>query len=167
MSEGILIPRGITLKIKSIALYLVMSMVAATTAASCSVVVNEMELNPPQGGSDWVELYNSGNQTVDISGWTVTTTDGSWVGKMPVPKGTIISAKSFYVAEGNPLWHHDNGGFATLYSDSGEKVDESPYRVDNLNNDFTWGRHPDGYDTNTNGDWGFGYATKGRSNVVG
>jgi len=86
---------------------------------------------------------------------------------MPIPKGTIIPAKGFYVAEGNKLWNHNNGGSATLYSDSGEKVDETPYRVDSLNNDFTWGRHPDGYDTNTDGDWGFSYATKGRSNTVG
>lgn len=146
---------------------LIAGMAASAILASGSIVVNEMELNPSLGGSDWVELYNSGNQSVDISGWTATITDGGWVGKMPVPKGTIIPAKGFYVAEGNPLWHHDNGGFGSLYTDSGEKVDETPYRVDSLNNDFTWGRHPDGYDTNTDGDWGFGYATKGRSNTIG
>lgn len=151
----------------SILLYLIVGMAALEVVASSSVVVNEMELNPSQGGADWVELFNSGNQTVDISGWTATITDGGWMGKMPVPKGTIIPAKGFYVAEGNPLWNHNNGGYTTLYSDSGEKVDETPYRVDNLNNDFTWGRHPDGHDTNTDGDWGYGYATKGRSNVVG
>ena len=151
----------------SILLYLIVAVAASAVAASGSIVVNEMELNPSQGGSDWVELFNSGNQSVDISGWTATITDGGWVGKLPVPKGTIIPAKGFYVVEGSSLWNHNNGGFATLYSDSGEKVDETPYRSDSLDNDFTWGRHPDGYDTNTDGDWGFGYATKGRSNVVG
>ena len=151
----------------SILLYLIVGIATSAVAASGSIVVNEMELNPPQGGADWVELFNSGNQSVDISGWTATITDGGWVGKLPVPKGTIIPAKGFYVVEGSSLWNHNNGGFATLYSDSGEKVDETPYRSDSLNNDFTWGRHPDGHDTNTDGDWGFGYATKGRSNVVG
>ena len=151
----------------SILLYLILGMAASAVVASGSIVINEMELNPSQGGADWVELFNSGNQSVDISGWTATITDDGWIGKMPIPKGTIITAKGFYVAEGNKLWNHNNGGFATLYSDSGEKVDETPYRVDSLNNDFTWGRHPDGYDTNTDGDWGFSYATKGRSNTVG
>ena len=151
----------------SILLSLIVGIATSVVAASGSIVVNEMELNPSQGGADWVELFNSGNHSVDISGWTATITDGGWVGKLPVSKGTIIPAKGFYVVEGSSLWNHNNGGFATLYSDSGEKLDETPYRVDNLNNDFTWGRHPDGYDTNTDGDWGFGYATKGRSNVVG
>ena len=152
---------------KSVLLYLIAGMAASAFLASGSVVVNEMELNPPQGGAGWVEFFNSGNQSVDISGWTATITDGGWVGKMSVPRGTIIPAKGFYVVEGNKQWNHNNGGFATLYSDSGEKVDETPNRVDNLNNDFTWGRHPDGHDTNTDGDWGFGYATKGGSNVIG
>lgn len=151
----------------SILVYLIAGITASAVAASGSVVINEMELNPSEGGADWVELFNSGNQTVDISDWTATITDGGWIGKMTVPKGTIIPPKGFYVMGGNPLWNHNNGGYATLYSDSGKKVDETPYREDALNNDFTWGRHPDGHDTNTNGDWGFGYATKGMSNVIG
>jgi hypothetical protein len=156
-----------TLKIGSIALYLVISIVAATAAARCSVVVNEMELNPSDGGADWVELYNSGNQTMDISGWTITITDGSWVGKIPVPKGTTIPAIGFFVGQGSSLWHHDDGGFVTLSTDSGEIVDETPYEKDLLNNDFTWCRHPDGYDTNTDGDWGYAFATKGKPNSIG
>ena len=72
----------------SILLYLIVGMAASAVAASGSIVINEMELNPPQGGADWVELFNSGNQSVDISGWTATITDGGWIGKMSVPKGT-------------------------------------------------------------------------------
>ncbi len=155
------------MKISSIVLYLVLVAIAAIAPITCSVVINEMELNPPEGGPDWVELYNSGNLTVDISGWTITITDGSWIGKISVPNGTIIPAGGFYVGEGSQLWHHEDGGFVTLNTDSGVKVDETPYEKDLLNNDFTWGRHPDGYDTNTNGDWGLAYATKGKSNTIG
>jgi hypothetical protein len=140
---------------------LVLSMTAVA-----SVVINEMELNPPEGGIEWVELYNSGNDSVDISGWTATITDNGWVGKFPaVPAGTIILPKGFFVLNGSPSWNHENGGFATLYTASGEKVDETATREDTLGNDFTYGRHPDGHDTNTDGDWGLGYATKGASNV--
>lgn len=139
---------------------------AITVASAGNVVVNEMELNPPDGGSDWVELCNSGNNSVDISNWSATITDGGWVGKMSVPEGTIILPLGFYVLNGNPLWNHDNGGFVTLYSESGAITDKTPTRTDSLHNDFTWGRHPDGHNTNTDGDWGFAYATKGRSNQV-
>lgn len=154
------------MKIALISICLAISLSALSTATTASsVVINEMELNPSQGGFDWVELFNSGNESVDIGGWTATITDGSWIGKFPpVPNGTIIDAGGFFVLNGQSSWNHENGGFATLYSASGEKVDETPIRQDLMDNDFTYGRHPDGHDTNTDGDWGLGYATKGRTN---
>jgi hypothetical protein len=146
--------------------YLAAALLVLSFGANASVVINEMELNPPAGGVDWVELYNSGNDSVDISGWTSTITDGSWQGKFPaVPAGTILPPLGFYVLNGQSSWNHDNGGYATLYSASGETVDKTATRTDSLGNDFTYGRHPDGHDTNTDGDWGLGSATKGASNV--
>ncbi len=146
--------------------YFTAAMLVLSISAAASVVINEMELNPPEGGADWVELYNSGNDSVDISGWTAAITDGSWQGKFPaVPAGTILSPHGFYVLNGQSLWNHDNGGYVTLFSASGETVDKTATRMDNLGNDFTYGRHPDGHDTNTDGDWGLGSATKGSSNV--
>jgi len=157
---------GKVLKFALTTLCFAAAVLVLSMASAASVVINEMELNPPEGGADWVELYNSGNDSVDISGWTATITDGSWVGKFPaVPAGTIIAANGFYVLNGQSSWNHDNGGFVTLFNAAGEKVDETATRQDTLNNDFTYGRHPDGRDTNSDGDWGLGYATKGRSNV--
>jgi hypothetical protein len=154
------------LKLSSIAIYFAITIMVISTYAMASIVINEMEMNPPEGGADWVEIFNSGNDSVDISGWTVTVIDNSWVGKFPsVPSGTIIPAKGFYVLDGQSSWNHENGGYATLYTASGEIVDKSANRQDTLNNDFTYGRHPDGHDTNMDGDWGLGSATKGRSNV--
>ena len=154
------------MKKTSMVFYLAVAVITLTIAANASVVLNEMELNPPEGGAEWAEIYNDGNDSVDISGWTATITDGSWVGKFPaVPAGTIIEPLSFYVFNGQASWNHDNGGFATLYDAASQKVDKSATRLDTLGNDFTYGRHPDGHNTNSDGDWGLGYATKGRSNV--
>ena len=131
-----------------------------------SIVINEMELNPPDDGVDWVEIYNSGNDGVDIGGWTAKLTDGSWIGEFPpVPSGTTIPANGFYVFSGLSTWNHENGGYASLYTASGELVDKTADREDALDNDFTYGRHPDGYDTDKDGDWGLGSATKGESNT--
>jgi hypothetical protein len=154
------------LKLALISLYSAIFLLTLSVGTmASSVVINEMELNPPQGGTDWVELFNSGNNSVDISGWTATITDGSWVGKFPpVPNGTIIEPGGFFVFNGQPSWNHDNGGYANLYSASKEKVDETPVRQDLMDNDFTYGRNPDGHDTNSSGDWGLSYATKGRTN---
>ncbi|RQW80478.1 MAG: lamin tail domain-containing protein [Methanothrix sp.] len=154
------------MKKSSAVLCITLAVIALTVAASASVVLNEMELNPPEGGAEWVEIYNDGNDSADISGWTATITDGSWVGKFPaVPAGTILEPKGFYVFPGQSSWNHENGGFATLYDADGIKVDKSGTRVDSLGNDFTYGRHPDGRNTNADADWGLGYSTKGRSNV--
>jgi len=153
-------------RLTSKAFYLATALMILSLSAAASIVINEMELNPPDGGVDWVEIYNPDNESVDISGWMAEITDGSWVGKFPaVPVGTILPGKGFYVFNGQSSWNHDNGGHATLYSTSGEVVDKTANRQDTMNNDFTYGRHPDGYDTNTDGDWGLGSATKGKSNV--
>ena len=142
------------------------SLLVLLAGPAASVVINEMELNPPEGEVDWIEIYNSGNQSVDISSWTAEITDGSWTGRFEaVAPGTILLPGGFYVFTGQETWDHDDGGYAVLYSASGEILDKTANRNDGLNNDFTFGRHPDGYDTNTDGDWGLGSATKGVSNI--
>lgn len=148
------------------AIYFAVAFAILSFSGTGSVVINEIELNPPEGGAEWIELYNSGNESVDISSWTATITDGSWKGELsPVPAGTILPPGGFHVMEGQASWNHNNGGYGTLYSVSGEMVDKTALRLDSLGNDFTFGRHPDGYDTNTDGDWGLVSATKGASNV--
>ncbi len=64
------------------ALYFAAALMVLSISSAASVVLNEMELNPPEGGADWVEIYNPDNESVDISGWTAEITDGSWVGKL-------------------------------------------------------------------------------------
>ena len=148
------------------AFYFAAAMMVLSISAAASVVINEMEINPPEGGADWIEIYNPDNESVDISGWTAEITDGSWIGKLAaVPTGTMLPAKGFYVYSGQSSWNHNDGGYATLYSTSGEEVDKTATVQDTMNNDFTYGRQPDGYDTNTDGDWGLHYATKGESNI--
>lgn len=149
---------------------LMLSMAAALLALlagpAASVVINEMELNPPEGDVDWIEIYNPDNQSVDISSWTAEITDGSWTGSFEaVPAGTILPPGGYYVFNGQATWDHDDGGYATLYSASGEIMDRTAKRLDGMNNDFTYGRSPDGYDTNKDADWGLRSATKGESNI--
>ena len=154
------------MKLASKAFYFAAALMVLSISSVASVVINEMELNPPEGGVDWVEIYNPDTESMDISGWGAEITDGSWVGKFPaVPAGTILSARGFYVFNGLSSWNHNDGGYVELYSASGELMDRTANRQDTMNNDFTYGRHPDGYDTDTDGDWGLGSATKGQSNV--
>ena len=157
---------GIVLKMASSAFLTLLGCLAITATALGGVVINEIEAGPSESGNNWVELYNTGNSSVDISGWYVTISDQGWEGKISIPAGTIITAGGFYVADGNHQWSHSGGGSVELYDGSGEKVDSTPYLADSLGNDFTWGRHPDGHNTNTKGDFGWSMATKGKPNKI-
>ncbi len=57
--------------------YFAAAMMVLSISAATSVVINEIELNPPECGTDWIEIYNPDNGSVDVSGWTAEITDGS------------------------------------------------------------------------------------------
>ena len=52
------------------AFYLAAALMVLSVSVAASVVINEMELNSPEGGVDWIEIYNPDNESVDISEWT-------------------------------------------------------------------------------------------------
>ena len=144
-------------------LALMAGLMALCGQGMCDVVVNEVELSPPENGIVWVELYNTGDAAVDLTGWIVKIEDKPWAGPISI-KG-IIEPKGFFVAEGQPNWEPTGNGTVSLLDASGNTVDKTPNRSDNRHNDFTYGRLPDGKKADTNADFVFMYATKGRSNV--
>lgn len=58
------------------------------------VVINEIESNGDAFG-DWVELYNTGDKAVDISGWLVLDDDDNHE-PLVIPAGTELQPESFY-----------------------------------------------------------------------
>jgi len=144
-----------------------LGVLAISAAALGAVVLNEVELNPPQGGNEWVELYNNGAEDVEIGRWRVEIVDSdpSWTGSISIPKDTSIPPGGFYVAEGTPNWVHDTGrGRAILKTEEGIVVDETHLLTDGSENFFTNFRYPNGVDTDQNSDWIFGKGTKNASN---
>lgn len=127
-----------------------------------NVVINEVELSPPDNGTKWVELYNNGDETVDLTGWIVKIIDGPWTG--PIAISGMIGPKDFLVAEGEPRWSVISNGTVILYDGAGNVVDQTHGLSDAESNDFTWARMPDGKDTDTKGDFAFFLGSKGRSN---
>ena len=61
-----------------------------------SVVINEVMFDPlgSDSGYEWVELYNTGDEQADISGWEVYP-DG--IGYFTIPHGFLLGAKKFVV----------------------------------------------------------------------
>src|SRR4051812_49263871 len=62
-----------------------------------TVVINEVESNGGAPG-DWVELYNAGSSTVDVSGWRFLDNDNAHTPYV-IPAGTSIIAGGSLVLE--------------------------------------------------------------------
>lgn len=136
-----------------------------------SVVINEVELNPSGEAADWVELYNSGEDSVNVGRWSVSIVDtlppsGKWMGVIPIPRGASIQAGGFYIVEGDDRWVHGNNGTVFLRTDSWTEVDKTPPLSDDGDNDFTWCRYPNGLDTDQRSDWAFIKSTPGAENSL-
>ena len=67
------------------------------SSGSGTTVINEVELNPAGDDNspnvlEWVELYNTGNEDVDISSWTLVAAHGDKE-IVRIPSGSTIEAK--------------------------------------------------------------------------
>lgn len=143
---------------------------SAWPPASASVVINEVELNPPLGGVEWVELFNAGDDSVDIGRWTVSIVEMlpsscRWTGAIPIPRGTTLLSDGYFVVEGDPRWVHGNNGTVYLTTDEGVEVDRTHLLTDEEGNSFSWSRYPNGRNTGTRSDWAFIKSTRGVENV--
>ena len=64
------------------------------------VKLNELLVNPDgsDSGNEWVELYNAGSQTYDLSGWDIAwykSSTSSYSGTASLPSGTTLAPGSF------------------------------------------------------------------------
>lgn len=138
-------------------------LLAICSLGACDVVINEFELSPPDNGTVWVELYNTGDSAVDLTGWKINIVDEPWQG--PILLKGSIEPKGFVAFDGQNTWTATGNGTVFLYDASGAEVDKTSQQNDNSHSDFTYGRMPDGKKTNTRADFAFMMASKGRSNV--
>lgn len=66
-----------------------------------TVAINEIESNGDV--TDWVEIINTGNSALDISGWTIMDNDpiGHAADVTPLADGTVLDPGAFFVFEGD------------------------------------------------------------------
>src|SRR5262245_26578485 len=69
----------------------------ARMAITGGVEINEVESSGGVPG-DWVEIYNSGTSTVDLSGWKLLDNDDAHTPYV-IPSGTLIVAGGFVVLD--------------------------------------------------------------------
>jgi len=132
------------------------------------VVINEFELNPIGNDNEltvfeWVELYNPTASSVNISGWTLSTTHGTTV-TLTIPSNTTLATNGYYICERGEQWLDNTDESIILKNSDSVEIDRTPTKSDNDDDNSCWARFPNGYDTNSSSDWRFQLATKGASN---
>ncbi len=75
------------------------------------VVISEVYVDAVnETSSEWIELYNPTNSTVNISNWTINT--ASYQPDAKLPLGAAVSSYSFYLI-GDTGWNPDNSSWHT------------------------------------------------------
>ncbi|MBM3904525.1 MAG: lamin tail domain-containing protein, partial [Thaumarchaeota archaeon] len=92
------------------------------------VVINEIDTNPAgddsKSVSEWVELYNPTDETVDIGGWKIASTTVTKK-TMTLPVGAMIKPGQFLVYSYQSMWFTDVSEKVQLKNKDGEIIDET------------------------------------------
>ena len=142
-------------------------LVPAYAQIADNVVINEVDTNPPGNDADsiseWVELYNPTDSSIDLGGWKIASTT-VLKKTMTIPDGTVIAPGQFLTYSYQSVWFTDSGDSIELRSSNDVVVDKTPTITD-IQNDFSsWQRIYDGYDLDSSDDWKFATSTTGSSN---
>jgi len=156
--------------------YLIVLLISMTAVLSC--VEDErmaIELPPVEGSvlklneimskdvndnPDWIEVYNSGTEAMDLSGYWLNDKAVA-EGGYQIPNGTMIAAGGFYVVDSDESGQSiSSGGEDVSLSEPDKTVIDHTVTPD-MSSDvgLTWGREIDGI-----GEWRVGSPTPGASN---
>ena len=119
-----------------------------TPSSAPKIVINELMPNPigTDRGNETTELYNCGDESVDIGGWVLKNEDGATYN---IPAGTTIEPYGYYLTTKVQL---DNSDGQVLLYHNGEEVDSS-IEYTHSTEGISWQRRIDGLDTDSDGDW--------------
>ena len=125
------------------------------------IVINEVESNDDE--TDWVEIYNVGTTTVDLSGWYLYDDDpvGHAADITPVVDGTVLNPGEFYVFDQNKHFTFGLGKAdqVTIFNKDGVSIAEYAWEA---HANGVYARIPDG----TGEFIEFPTSTKGKANIV-
>ena len=129
-------------------------------SASGSVVINEVELDYIEDDAEiqWVEIYNNGEEEVDVSGWAIMSSDDR-SRKEFIDEGTILSPGDFYLMYFGEKWLSNYGAVIILEDDFDHGVDRTISIYDSQEDGCAWGKYPDG-----ESEWMFMESTPGAPN---
>ena len=119
------------------------------TGDDAAVVINEAHSRgkDSQYPLDWVELYNTSDEAVDISGY-ILSDKADMSERITIPAGTTLAAHGFLqvvVDTEDGFGLSSDGDVVYLYNDKGENVDNIEFGP--MDTDESWSANPDGSET--------------------
>lgn len=130
-----------------------------TVIVESTIFINEAYSRGVEGDPDWVELYNSSDEAVDISGYQIY--DNPSKTPKTLPAGSIIQPKGFFVivvdAGENGFGLSSGGDLVYLENNLDELIDN--IELPALPIGLSYSRIPDGSDN-----WALANLTKGTEN---
>ncbi|TAL51053.1 hypothetical protein EPN81_01030 [Patescibacteria group bacterium] len=92
-----------------------------------TILINEFVVDPNEGEEEWIELVNTTDTAVDLTGWTIEDT----VGKQTVLEGVIAPGEYLLITE--PLGKLNNDTDEIILKDAaGANIDSVEYGTDEL-----------------------------------
>ena len=130
-------------------LFFVFSIMAFSNIAFAQTKINEAYSRGTAADPDWIEIYNTGISSIDISGYKIYDSGGQ-TGSKPkkeFPSGTIIPANGFFVivtddTTDSGFGLSSGGEWVWLENNNGVVIDS--VSIPTLGVDTSYGRKPDG-----------------------
>ncbi len=113
------------------------------------IVVNEIMYYPDVSQSEWLEIFNTSPNAIDMQGWRIATTEEINQAKLIAKENLIFDANGYLVLTSDSLWCmtltgvgvlvrdlprlSDNGGELYLFDPTGHLIDTAVFRPE-------WGR---------------------------
>lgn len=120
--------------------FIILLLIFFAPKAYASVVINEFQIEPTT--NQWVELFNNGNDVVDISGWVIDDSGGTE--KFIIPENTLIARNSFQLFESGKFnFNKSSADSVRFFNFENSLVDSKEY-PGSSGQDVTIGRYPDG-----------------------
>ncbi len=156
--------------------YLFVMFIALTTTVSCVeddlientpppviggvLKLNEIMSKDVNDGPDWIEVYNTSDDDMDLSGFILNDKDVA-DGGFAIPDGTIIKSHDFYVVDEDESGIKVSSGGEDVSLSKPDKtvIDHTKTPDMTASVGLTWAREIDG-----EGDWMISNATQGTSN---
>ena len=129
------------MKILTVGILVLLMIYLPLVSAENQVVIVEAESNPQgtDAGNEWVKLFNSSNEQIDVSGWSLESTHGKTV-VYQIPNGKIIQPCSELKIVFPSQFLDNEYESVILFDSSGNRIDKTSIFSDKENNSSTWSK---------------------------